>query len=64
MRIRKRRRTGLVPTGRGDWRREPIPKVNKKYRGNRKQTRTEDERGKRRRTKVDDERDGGEYGGK
>jgi hypothetical protein len=43
---------------------EDRTKVNKKYKGNRKRKRTEDERGKRRRTKVDDERDGGEYGGK
>jgi hypothetical protein len=44
-------RTGLVLTGRGDWRRRPIPRVNKKYKGNRKRTRTEDERGNRRETR-------------
>ena len=45
MRIRRKRwRTGLVSTGRGDWRRRPIPRVIKKYRENRKRTRTEKER--------------------
>jgi hypothetical protein len=48
MRIRRKRwRTGLVSAGRGDWRRRPIPRVTKKYRGNRKRMRTEDERGNR-----------------
>jgi hypothetical protein len=51
MRIRRKRwRTGLVSTGRGDWRRKPIPKVNKNYKGNRKRTRTKDKRGNRRET--------------